>query len=127
MSEESVEIVRRFFAALDDEDYGAAVGLFDPNVEWVPTEGRYQGREGVLNHMIEWMEPWDEHSITAKEVIEAGDQVLAVIHLTARGAGSGMEIDQDFFQIYAISEGKIVRMVEYVERDEALEAAGLDE
>src|SRR5215213_7440162 len=108
MAERSVEIVRRFFSALEDEDYGAVVAFFDPNVEWVPTEGRYRGPEGVLTHMTEWLEPWDEHDITAREITEAGDQVLAVIRLTARGAASGMEVDQDFFQIYAIREGKIV-------------------
>jgi ketosteroid isomerase-like protein len=65
-----------------------------------------------------------EHRIEAEEFTEAGNQVLVVVHLTGRGSGSGMEIDQRFFQVYAVRNGKIIRMVEFVTRDEALEAAG---
>jgi ketosteroid isomerase-like protein len=125
MSQENVEVVRGLFAALDDQDWEATLGLFDPEVEWSPTEGTFHGPEGVVSSLAEWLEPWEEHHIEAEEFIEAGDQVVAVVHLTGRGAGSGMEIDQRFFQVYAVSNGKIIRMVEFVRRAEALEAAGL--
>jgi ketosteroid isomerase-like protein len=127
MSQENVEIVRGLFAALDSEDWEAALGLFAGDVEWSPTEGRFHGPEGVVSSLAEWLEPWEEHHIEAEEFTEAGDQVLAVIHLTGRGAGSGMDIDQRFFQVYAVRNGKIIRMVEFVRRAEALEAAGLRE
>jgi ketosteroid isomerase-like protein len=42
-------------------------------------------------------------------------------------AGSAMEIDQRFFQVYAVGDGKITRMVEFARRTKALEAAGLSE
>jgi ketosteroid isomerase-like protein len=127
MSQENVEVVRGLFAALDDQDWEAALGFFDPEVEWSPTEGTFHGPEGVLSSLVEWLEPWEEHHIEAEEFMEAGDQVVAVIHLTGRGAGSGMEIDQRFFQVYAVGNGKIIRMVEFVRRAEALEVAGLRE
>jgi ketosteroid isomerase-like protein len=127
MSEENVEIVRGLFAALDDQDWEAALGFFDPEVEWSPTEGTFHGPEGVVSSLAEWLEPWEEHHIEAEEFMEAGDQVVAVIHLTGRGAGSGMEIDHRFFQVYAVGNGLIIRMVEFVRRAEALEAAGLRE
>jgi ketosteroid isomerase-like protein len=38
-----------------------------------------------------------------------------------------MEVDQRFFQVYTVSDGKIIRMVEFGARDQALEAAGLSE
>jgi ketosteroid isomerase-like protein len=49
------------------------------------------------------------------------------IHLTARGAQSRIEIDQRFFQVYTLRDGKISRMVEFVDRARALEAVGLRE
>ena len=73
--------------------------------------------------MAEWLEPWEEHHIEAEEFVEVGGHVLAVLHLTGRVAGSGMEIDQRFFQVYTVRDGTIVRMVEFVTRAEALEAA----
>jgi ketosteroid isomerase-like protein len=127
MSQENVDVVRRLFAVLDRQDWRAALAFFDPEVEWSPTEGTYRGLEGLASGVAEWLEPWEEHQIEAEEFTEAGNQVLAVVHLTGRGAGSGMEIDQRLFQVYAVRNGKIIRMVEFVTRDEALEAAGLQE
>lgn len=124
MSQRNVEVVQKLFAALDRQDWEAALGCFDPGVEWSPTEGTFHGLEGVVGALAEWLEPWDEHHIEAEEFSEAGGDVIAVIHLTGRGAGSGMEIDQRFFQVYSVADGKITRMVEFLRRTDALEAAG---
>jgi ketosteroid isomerase-like protein len=127
MSQENTELIRRLFAAVDRQDWEAALGFFDPDVEWCPTEGTFRGLEGVVSSMVEWFEPWEEHHIEAEEFSEAGDEVLAVVRLTGRGVASGVEIDQRFFQVYAVRNGRIFRMVEFVTRDQALEAAGLRE
>jgi ketosteroid isomerase-like protein len=127
MSQENAEVVRGLFSALDTQDWEVALGVFDPEVEWSPMEGTFHGPEGVVTSLAEWLGPWDEHSIDAEEITEVGSDVLAVIHLTGRGTGSGMEIDQRFFQVYSVRDGRIVRMVEFVERGPALEAAGLSE
>src|SRR3954453_13256657 len=123
MADENVEVVRALFRALDEDDYAAALELFDPDVEWRPTEGTYRGREGVGAHLIEWLEPWDEHHIEAEGFVDLGELVLAEIHLTARGEGSGMEIDQRFFQLYRVDGDRIRQMDEFVTRREAVAAA----
>ncbi len=38
-----------------------------------------------------------------------------------------MEVDQRFFQVYTVSDRRIIRMVEFGTRDKALQAAGLSE
>ena len=48
MSREDVEVVRRLFAAVDAEDWEAALGSFAPEVEWSPLEGNFRGLQGVL-------------------------------------------------------------------------------
>jgi ketosteroid isomerase-like protein len=123
MPQNDVEVVRRLFSAFDGQEWAVALDLLDRNVEWSPTEGRYHGHEGVVSAMAEWLEPWEEHTVEAEEILEAHDRVLAVVHLTGRGAGSGLEVDQRFFQLYDVREGRIVRMVEYVTRAGALDAA----
>ena len=125
MSERDVGVVQRLFSALEADDFATALGLFDAEVEWSPTEGSYHGIEGVGASFIEWMEPWDEHRIEPEEFVEGNDRVLVTVHLTARGQESGLEVDQRFFQVYTVRDGKISRMVEYVDRARALEAAGL--
>jgi ketosteroid isomerase-like protein len=37
----------------------------------------------------------------------------------------GVEVDARSYQVHTLREGKLVRMDEYMDRDEALEAAGL--
>jgi ketosteroid isomerase-like protein len=123
VSQQNVDVVRRLYAAFDNQDWEGALGLFDPEVEWSPVEGTFRGPEGVVAALAEWIEPWEEHVVDAEEFMEASGRVLAVIHLTGRGAASGMEIDQRFFQIYDVRDGKIVRMVEFVTRAQALDAA----
>jgi ketosteroid isomerase-like protein len=127
MSEENVEVVKRLFSALEADDLATALQVFDAEVEWSPMEGTYHGIEGVGASFIEWMEPWDEHRIEPEEFLQGDDRVLVSVHLTARGRGSGMEVDQHFFQVYTVRDEKISRMVEYVDRARALEAAGLAE
>jgi ketosteroid isomerase-like protein len=123
MSEENVEVVRALFRALDEDDYAAALQLFDPDVVWRPTEGTFRGLEGVGASLIEWLEPWDEHHIKAETFVDLGDLVLAEIRLTARGKRSGMEIDQRFFQLYRVDGDRIRQMDEFVTRSEAVTAA----
>jgi ketosteroid isomerase-like protein len=44
MSQENVELVRGLFTAIDRQDWEAALSLFDPAVEWSPTEGTHVSR-----------------------------------------------------------------------------------
>jgi uncharacterized protein len=124
--EENAEVVRKLYEAVESADFATALQLFDEKVEWSPAEGTtYNGLEGVGGHFIQWMEAWDEHSAEVREATAEGDQVLAVVHITARGEHSGLEIDQDFFQVFTIRDGKIARMVEFMDREPAAEAARL--
>src|SRR5437763_5390524 len=122
MPRETVDVIRELFSALDRNDLAAALDAFHPDVEWSPTEGSYQGIAGVGEAFIEWLEPWDEHRIEPEEFVADADQVLVTIHITARGEHSGMEIDQRFFQLYTVRDEKIRRMVEYVDREQAVRA-----
>ena len=126
MADPNVEVVRGLFRAFDEEDYAAALRLFHPEVEWNPSEGAYRGLEGLAQAMVEWLEPWDEHDVVGEGFVAAGETVVAEVHLSARGKGSGMQIDQRFFQVYRFENGQIKRMDEYLSRAEAVAAAGLD-
>jgi ketosteroid isomerase-like protein len=53
--------------------------------------------------------------------------VLLTAHHRGRGQGSGVEVDTRFYEVYMLRDGKVVRVDEFSERAEALEAAGLRE
>jgi ketosteroid isomerase-like protein len=50
-----------------------------------------------------------------------------VTHHEGRGRESGVEVDTRFYVVYSLRDGKVSRVDEYIERDEALKAAGLSE
>ena len=70
---------------------------------------------------------FDELSFEPEELIDAGEQVVAVQRISGRAKASGIETELRYAVVYTIRDGKIVRGREYWERAEALEAVGLRE
>ena len=50
--------------------------------------------------------------------------VIAEVHQTAVGAGSGVPVEMTIFYLFEFRDGQVVRFHLYADRDEALEAAG---
>jgi ketosteroid isomerase-like protein len=130
MSQENVEIVRRAFAY---EIYGVgdraeAEAIFDPNVVINPADERPSyGLDAMRDDFERWASAFEELEVSAEEFIDAGDRVLVTAYHRARGRTSGIEVDARFYEVYTLRDGKVVRVDEYVERAEALEAVGLRE
>jgi ketosteroid isomerase-like protein len=130
MSQENVEIVRRAF---EFEIYGQGaptevLALFDPDVVMYPAEEAPEyGSSAIRDNFLRWQDAWEKLEVSAEEIIDAGDRVLVTEHHRGRGRGSGIYVDARFHKVYTLRDGKIVRMDEFTERAEALEAAGLSE
>jgi ketosteroid isomerase-like protein len=58
---------------------------------------------------------------------DAGDQVVARLTTRGRGKQSGVETAWEFWQLWTYRDGKAVHGRGFTDRDEALEAAGLEE
>ena len=128
MSQENVEIVQRAFASYMNGDVATAVAHHADDVVFNPAEEPLmQGRDAVLAYIERWEEPWEDLETEAEEFIDAGNRVVVTIHYKGRGKGSGIEIDARSHQVHTMRDGKLVRMDEYLDRDKALEAAGLRE
>ena len=122
MSQESVEIVRRFLIGDVDE----ALTYADPEIVWNPIEELpTQGHGAVRASLARWKAEWDDYEMLPEEFVDRGDRVVVTVRLGGRGRGSGVEIDARFYDVYTLRDGKIVRMDQYTERSQALEAAGL--
>jgi hypothetical protein len=138
MSEENVEIVRRMSDAFRRGDWAAAIEPLHPEIELDATRSPfaaklgldrvYRGLDEVTGFWGEWLEAWGEQD-WAEESIEAGDQVvIAYTGHRLRGKGSGVEVEiPPYAWVQTLRDGKIVRATFYVDKAEALEAAGLSE
>ena len=128
MSEENVEIVRKAVEAYVRGDLDTALTNADPDIVWGPVEeAAAQGQDAVRANVERWETDWEDYEATPEEYIDAGDQVLVTIHWSGRGRGSGLHVDIRTYQLYTLRDGKLIRMDEFTERSEALEAAGLSE
>ena len=132
MSQENVEIVRRSVDAYRSGDIEAALNTYDDEVEFDvssvrPEGGNFRGRHGVEEAIQAWVGRWAEYRFEVEEIVDAGDRVLMIIREFGRGEGSGVEIDQKIFWVQTFRGGKIVHTKLFVDRDRALEAAGLSE
>ncbi len=134
MSQENVEIIRRFaevFETRDLERIGSE--FFDPDIEWRtsaedPDAATYRGPEAFKRYVEQWWESFDGLHAALEECIDAGDdRVVAWVRWTGRGRASGVDADWHLAIIYTMRDGKIALAEEYFDRDEALEAVGLRE
>jgi ketosteroid isomerase-like protein len=130
MSHENVEIVRRAFAyeAYGVGDRAEAEAIFDSNVVMNPSDERPSyGFDAMRSNMESWASAFDELEVTAEEFIDAGDRVLVTAYHRGRGRASGVEVDTRFYELYTLRDRKVVRVDEFTDRPEALDAAGLRE
>ena len=130
MSQENVEIVRRTYAAFERGDISAALDDADPGLVTYradPEAASWHGPEGFLQALADWTEGFDDFSATAEEFIDAGERVIVRVHQRARGHGSGVPVEADFWFVHTLSDGKITRLDMFASKGPALEAAGLRE
>jgi ketosteroid isomerase-like protein len=124
MSQQSVEIVRRFLIVDVDE----ALTYADPGIVWNPIEElATQGHDAVRASLARWKAEWDDYKVMPEEFEDRGDRVVVTVRLRGRGRGSGVDIDARFYDVYTLRDRKIVRMDQFTERSEALKAVGLGE
>jgi len=130
MSEENVKIVQRAFDVFHsgDADRAEALATIDPNVVYTPVEdGPSSGLSAIRDQFKRWESSWEELVETAEELIDAGDRVVVTALYRGRGQGSGVPVEARFYAVYTLRDGRVVRVDEFTDRAEALEAAGLSE
>jgi ketosteroid isomerase-like protein len=97
MSSENVEIVRRAYEAWNGGDPEAAIALLDPEVEWTlpahfPDAETWRGREQVVEGLRTMSSSWDSLNLEVQELIDAGDRVVALVHIQGRAAVTGLDL-----------------------------------
>ena len=72
-----------------------------------------------------WNSDWERLDMVDEEFVDAGDNVVVVMHYRGRGRLSGVTVEQEEFEVHTFRDGQCVRKVNFETRSEALEAAGL--
>jgi ketosteroid isomerase-like protein len=132
MSQENVEVVRRAVAAVDRRDVEAYLACCTDDVQLstplTDVAGVYEGPDGIRRFFGDVGDTGPDFQLTIERVEALGpDRVLTFMLVTATGRASGIPQDARTGNVYDLTGGKIERIQIFVDRAEALEAAGLSE
>jgi ketosteroid isomerase-like protein len=130
MSQENVELIRRsfeVFARTGDIPWdmiAADIEIRDHDLPDAIGEV-FRGREGYQRWLSVWDSAWEDYELEPEDLIDAGNQVIAVFRLRATGKGSGVETERRNSVLYTVRDGKVVRADYFGDPDRALAAAGI--
>jgi ketosteroid isomerase-like protein len=129
MSHENLEIVRRAFEEMGNDDYRG--GAWDPDVEIINAEGwaleaTYRGHEGLHRWWDDIAEAFGDFSIVLEDLMEVDEErVLTTQRWMARFRATDIPFDARWASILWVRDGKVVRAQGYLTKRRALRAAGL--
>jgi ketosteroid isomerase-like protein len=126
MTDDNTELVRKAIDAFNRGDFEGVIEFTHPEIEVIRLGGlpTVVGREAAFGLMLP--DAFETQRIEVEEVRAEGDVVLVSGPFRAKGAGSGIELRRESHSVFWIVDGLITRMGTYLDRDEALAAAGLD-
>jgi ketosteroid isomerase-like protein len=132
VSAQNVEAVRRSWDAFARGDLEAFLADTAEDVEFeedpaFPEAATYRGREQILGYLASFQEGVSDHRFEIEELRDLGERVVALVHETARGTSSGVDVEQHPVFVYDFRDGRIIRVRAYLDRAEGLAAAGLAE
>ena len=126
----NAELIRKVFAAgnrvaevgvVDD----AWRNLFSEEIVWeaaedAPDAGTYRGHEEIRRYLEDWLETVDGFHNELRGLTELGAGVVADVRFRGRIKGTGTEMAFDYSQASVIEDGKVARVKEFREHDEAV-------
>jgi ketosteroid isomerase-like protein len=118
--DELIERLRQAHEAFNRGDVDAVLELFDPDVQ-VVRFGDQQDLRGVQD-LREWMKPdaFASQTLEPTRFEVSGNRVLVHTRAIARGAGSGLEMEIDTFNLWTFDgSGKVVRIDAFLGHEEA--------
>ena len=98
--------------------------------DWIrPGVSVHRGHDDVRAWLTSWGESFPDLRWELDRILDAGsDLVVAFVRLAGRGDTTGIDLETPSYAVVFTLQGeKIIRIHEYLDSQEALEAAGLSE
>ena len=127
MSQENVEIVRRWIRLANERDFDAIYNeILDTDIECYPNEEEphsapFRGRDEYMERAADERESFDNHQIEEVECIALGEYVVCVARLHVRGLVSQAEVVGDEVWLTRWRDGMCVEYRECGTKERALE------
>ena len=126
-SEENIAmILTDWLGALRRHDLESVERSMDPEIVWQGVRGDFvcPDRAAVLEMLREWQR--EDHGVEALELVATEDRVVLGVRSTQLQEIGGVPLGGQIFNVFTLSDGRIVRIDDYPRRSEALAAAGAE-
>jgi ketosteroid isomerase-like protein len=134
-AERNVELVRRGLGAWGAGAFEESLATMHPDVEWhlffqlpdLPARAVFHGRDQVRELWDRFAGAWEKIVIDVEEILHADEgRVVLRGRFRARGAESGVDVDQLVYYHFKIADGLLVYIRGFPDRESAWRDAGLD-
>jgi ketosteroid isomerase-like protein len=125
MADSNVEVVRLLFERFAEGGIEPALeGLSEEVVIEIPADmsaepDTYHGHEGARRYFDGFDGMIEDLRYEPLELIPVGDDVLAHVRLSGRGASSGLDVALEPYVMHELADGKIVRIRPYPDLESA--------
>jgi len=131
MSAANVEVIRELYDAFNSGDYGGAMAMLHEDAELhqpsqMPGGGTHVGRQEFARGLALWLsefEPGFQYRPT--EMIDAENSIFMRLAYSGRGRASGVELEEMWFNVWEVRDGRPFRCRIFADERAAREAAGL--
>jgi ketosteroid isomerase-like protein len=127
---ENERLLRQGYDAWNGGDWATMEAFLAPEFEVDATDrvlnpDIYEGIEGFRRLAGEMSEVWDTWEVEPLEFLENGERAFVEHMVRARGKGSGVVVEQLYWSVWILREGKAVRLALHGDRERALADAGI--
>jgi len=130
-TEQNVQTVKDFFAAIGRGDREALLALIADDIEWIipgedwPLAGTHRGHAGLAD-VLQKASKTMETSTEPREFVAQGDRVLVVGVATGKIKATNKTFKDDWVFAITVQNGKLTKIREYIDTQALARAARVD-
>jgi ketosteroid isomerase-like protein len=131
-TQENVQIVKDFFAAMGGRDRQALLALVAEDIEWIipgegwPLAGTHRGHAGLTALLQKASESLETSFPEPPEFVAQGDRVLVVGVATGRIKATNKPFKDDWVFDITVRDGKVTNIQEYIDTQALARASEMD-
>lgn len=131
-TQENVQIVKDFFAAMRSGDMQALLALSAEDIEWIipgegwPLAGTYRGHAGLQDLLQKASDKVETSVMEHREYVAQGDRVLVVGFASGKIKATKKAWDDDWVFAITVRSGKLTKIREYVDTQALARASEMD-
>ena len=131
-TQENVQTVKNFLAALGGRDRQGLMALAAEDMEWIipgedwPLAGTHRGHAGLENLLQTANETVETSYPVPPQFIAQGDQVVVVGFATGRIKATNRTFEDHWVFVITVRDGKLTKVREYIDTQALARAAEMD-